>query len=222
MKIGTRSFQEPNSIGYFKPLKQVNQPQAQAVANYMTPFARLFSAQSLLGIRGMSKEQRTQTFSQTLLQTAQVGLSSIPMVGPWLAFGLRALVGTGEGQRAVKAVGRTVEQGYQAQKSLFRGDVLGAVRAFEGGSSHKQRQATFFGAVTSRIQELQTKGGTLTAQDVAGFKQAIAYGDVKPLGTDVDLTKIDLKVGTNPFAGPAEIRTPEFSQLSVLSRSVLR
>src|SRR2546425_10250667 len=160
MKIGTRSFQEPNSIGYFKPLKQVNQPQAQAVANYMTPFARLFSAQSLLGIRGMSKEQRTQT----LLQTAQVGLSSIPMVGPWLAFGLRALVGTGEGQRAVKAVGRTVEQGYQAQKSLFRGDVLGAVRAFEGGSSHKQRQATFFGAVTSRIQELQTKGGTLTAQ----------------------------------------------------------
>jgi hypothetical protein len=40
----------------------------------------------------------------------------------------------------------------------------------------------------------------LTAPDVAGFKQAIAYGDIHPLGTEgVDLSKLDLAVGTNPF-----------------------
>lgn len=78
--------------------------------------------------------------------------------------------------------------------------LLGLIALLDGPVHCLQHALVFAGSrQTSRIQELETKGRTLTAQDVAGFKQAIAYGDVKPLGTDVDLTKLDLAVGTNPF-----------------------
>jgi len=72
-----------------------------------------------------------------------------------------------------------------------------AIHSLEGGSSHSERCGKFFGAVADRIQQLQ-QGGTLTAQDVAGFRQAIAYGDIHPM-PGIDLSKLDLKVGTNPF-----------------------
>jgi hypothetical protein len=75
--------------------------------------------------------------------------------------------------------------------------ISNAIQGLEGGSSHAERCGKFFGAVADRIQQLQ-QGGTLTAQDVAGFHQAIAYGDGHPL-PGVDLTKLDLKEGTNPF-----------------------
>jgi hypothetical protein len=75
--------------------------------------------------------------------------------------------------------------------------VSNVIQGLEGGSSHAERCGQFFGAVTDRIQQLQ-QGGALTAQDVAGFQQAIAYGDRHPM-PGIDLTKLDLKVGTNPF-----------------------
>src|SRR6516225_2057261 len=75
--------------------------------------------------------------------------------------------------------------------------ISNAIHGLEGGSSHAERCGKFFGAVADRIQQLQ-QGGTLTAQDVAGFHRAIAYGDGHPLA-GIDLTKLDLKEGTNPF-----------------------
>lgn len=75
--------------------------------------------------------------------------------------------------------------------------VSNVIQGLEGGSSHEERCGKFYGAVTDRIQQLQ-QGGTLTAQDVAGFKQAIAYGDTRPM-PGIDLTKLDLKEGSNPF-----------------------
>jgi len=149
MKITAGNLQALENL---QPLAQLNTlPQAPAVPDYTAPLAQLFGARSLLGIRGESAGQQAQTFGQESLQFAQLGLSSIPGVGAWLAAGLGALAGTGEGQRVVNAVGHAEEQVYQAQKSLVQGDVLGAVNAFEGGSSHQQREATFYGAVTSRI-----------------------------------------------------------------------
>jgi hypothetical protein len=194
MKIGSNVFQFPTASRGFGSVAPRNIPESTLLPNGVS------IAKSLSSIRGQSKPQ--QVFGQASLQIMQMMLGSIPVVGTWLAAGLGLLAGTGEGQRVVKAVGKTVDQGYEAQKSLFKGDVSGVVRAFEGGSSHKQRETTFFGAVSARILELQTKGGTLTANDIAGFKQAIAYGDMKPLGTNVDLAKINLAVGTNPFREP--------------------
>ena len=75
--------------------------------------------------------------------------------------------------------------------------ISNVIQGLEGGSSHEERCGKFFGAVTDRIQQLQ-QGGTLTAQDVAGFRQAIAYGDSHPM-PGIDLSKLDLKAGTNPF-----------------------
>src|SRR6516225_5965976 len=75
--------------------------------------------------------------------------------------------------------------------------ISNAIHGLEGGSSHAERCGKFFGAVADRIQQLQ-QGGTLTAQDVAGFHRAIAYGDGHPLA-GIDLTKLDLQEGTNPF-----------------------
>jgi len=75
--------------------------------------------------------------------------------------------------------------------------ISNAIQSLEGGSSHAERCEKFFGAVNDRIQQLQ-QGGTLTPQDVAGFKQAIAYGDTRPM-PGIDLSKLDLKVGKNPF-----------------------
>ena len=218
MKIDPNSFpginpetSQPNSL---KPLEQGhNVPADPGIAN------DLQAAQSLLGLRGQSQEQQAQALAQMSLQAAEVALSSI--FGAPVKFALDALAGTGEGKKIVQAAGQALEQTYQAQKALFQGDVAGAVNAFEGGSSHQQRESTFFAAVTSRIQELQTKGGTLTAQDVAGFKQAIAYGDIHPLGTEaLDLTKLDLAVGTNPF-GPTEVGDTDASAAGLLSRGNL-
>lgn len=182
----------------FKSLTPTNFPGVPAGL----PGGEFQTAQSLFGLRGSSPEQREQVFGQMSLQAAETALSSV--FGVPVKFALDFLAGTGEGKRLINAAGHSIEQGYEAQKALFKGDLGGVVGAFEGGSSHKQRESTFFAAVTQRIQELQTKGGTLTAQDVAGFKQAIAYGDIHPLGTDVlDLSKLELAVGTNPF-GPSE------------------
>ena len=175
------------------------------------------AAESLLGLRGSSPAQREQEFGQLSLQAAETALSSV--FGVPVKFALDFLAGTGEGQRLMKFTGHALEQGYEAQKALFKGDLGGVVGAFEGGSSHEQRESKFFGAVTDRIHELQTKGGTLTAQDVAGFKQAIAYGDIHPLGTDVlDLSKLDLAVGTNPF-GPVD---PGNGAVDFLSQGPIR
>ena len=218
MKIDPNSFPginpEVNQQSNLKPLDQANKSLVDpAAANDLS------AAQSLLGIRGQSPEQQTQAFAQMSLQAAELALSSI--FGMPVKFALDALAGTGEGKRVVQAAGHALEQTYQAQKALFQGDVAGAVNAFEGGSSHQQRESTFFAAVTSRIQQLQTQGGTLTAQDVAGFKQAIAYGDIHPLGTDaLDLSKLDLVVGTNPF-GPTEVGDGDASTANLLSRANL-
>jgi len=218
MKIDPNSFPginpetiQPNNV---KPLDQAqNAPVDPGIASDLS------AAQSLLGLRGQSQQQQAQALGQMSLQAAEVALSSI--FGVPVKFALDALAGTGEGKKIVQAAGQAMEQTYQAQKALFQGDVAGAVNAFEGGSSHQQRESTFFAAVTSRIQELQTKGGTLTAQDVAGFKQAIAYGDIHPLGTGaLDLTKLDLVVGTNPF-GPTDVRDADASAASLLSRGNL-
>ena len=181
------------------------------------PGSEFQDAQSLFGLRGSSPEQREQVFGQMSLQAAETALSSV--FGVPVKFALDFLAGTGEGKRLINTAGHTIEQGYEAQKALFKGDLGGVVGAFEGGSSHKQRESTFFAAVTQRIQQLRTKGGTLTAQDVAGFKQAIAYGDIHPLGTDVlDLSKLDLAVGTNPF-GPTE---PGGGAIDFLSQGPIR
>ena len=183
------------------------------------PSNELGAAESLFEIRGHSPAQREQAFGQLSVQAAEVALSSI--FGAPVKFALDFLAGSGEGKRVLKAVGHAVEQGYEAQKALFKGDVEGVVHAFEGGSSHQERESKFFAAVTDRIHELQTKGGTLTAQDVAGFKQAIAYGDIHPLGTDVlDLSKLDLAVGTNPFALTETGSSGLFSEL--LTKGPLR
>jgi len=218
MKIDPNSFPginpESSQPGNLKPLDPAHNVAADpGIAN------DLQAAQSLLGLRGQSQEQQAQALAQMSLQAAEVALSSI--FGTPVKFALDALAGTGEGKKVVQAAGQALEQTYQAQKALFQGDVAGAVNAFEGGSSHQQRESTFFAAVTSRIQELQTNGGTLTAQDVAGFKQAIAYGDIHPLGTgDLDLTKLDLVVGTNPF-GPTDVGDADASAASLLSRGNL-
>ena len=166
------------------------------------PSNEINAAEQVLGLRGSSPAQREQVFGQMSVQAAETALSSI--FGVPVKFALDFLAGTGEGKRLVKFAGHAIEQGYEAQKALFKGDLGGVVGAFEGGSSHAQRESKFFAAVTDRIHQLQTKGGVLTAQDVAGFKQAIAYGDIHPLGTQgLDLTKLDLALGTNPF-GPTE------------------
>jgi len=181
------------------------------------PANEINTAEQLLGLRGSSPAQREQVFGQMSLQAAETALSSI--FGVPVKFALDFLAGTGEGKRLMKFAGHAIEQGYEAQKALFKGDLGSVVGAFEGGSSHAQREAKFFGAVTDRIHELQIKGGVLTAQDVAGFKQAIAYGDIHPLGTEVlDLSKLDLAVGTNPF-GPAE---PGGGVIDFLSQGPIR
>ena len=218
MKINPHSFQPVDfSTNPQNDLKSVDTHNAA-----LDPLAanELSVAQSLFGIRGQSQDQQRQVFAQMSLQAAEIALSSI--FGMPVKFALEALAGTGEGKRVVQAVGHALEQTYQAQKALFKGDVQGVVHAFEGGSSHQQRESKFFAAVTERIQELQTKGGKLTPQDVAGFKQAIAYGDIHPLGTDVlDLSKLDLAVGTNPF-GPSEVGDEQLSAAKLLSRAALR
>lgn len=199
MKIDPQSL-PPGIVS--DPQSEIKSQFASASTPPIPSSSELNAAESLLELRGHSPAQQQQIFSQLSLQAAEVALSSV--FGVPVKFALDWLAGTGEGQRALKAVGHGIEQGYQAQKALFQGDIQAAIGSFEGGSSHKQRESTFFAAVTQRIQELQTKGGTLTAQDVAGFKQAIAYGDIHPLGTDVlDLSKLDLAVGTNPF-GPTD------------------
>ena len=181
------------------------------------PANEINTAEQLLGLRGSSPAQREQVFGQMSLQAAETALSSI--FGVPVKFALDFLAGTGEGKRLMKFTGHAIEQGYEAQKALFKGDLGGVVGAFEGGSSHAQRESKFFAAVTDRIHELQTKGGTLTANDVAGFKQAIAYGDIHPLGTDVlDLSKLDLAVGTNPF-GPTQ---PGGGAIDFLSQGPIR
>jgi hypothetical protein len=181
------------------------------------PGAEIQSTESLLGLRGASPAQREQVFGQLSLQAAETALGSI--FGVPVKFALDFLAGTGEGKRLMRAAGHAIDQGYEAQKALFKGDLGGVVGAFEGGSSHKQRESKFFAAVTDRIHQLQTNGGVLTAQDVAGFKQAIAYGDIRPLGTRaLDLTKLDLAVGTNPF-GPVN---PDGGAAEFLSKGSIR
>lgn len=181
------------------------------------PSNEINTGEQLLGLRGSSPAQREQVFGQMSLQAAETALSSI--FGVPVKFALDFLAGTGEGKRLMNFAGHAIEQGYEAQKALFKGDLGGVVGAFEGGSSHQQRESKFFAAVTDRIHELQTKGGVLTAQDVAGFKQAIAYGDIHPAGTEgLDLSKLDLAVGTNPF-GPAN---PESGGAEFLSQGPIR
>lgn len=201
MKIDPHSLPpseiQPDLQSELKSIQGENIPIAPVASNELT------AAESLFEIRGHSPVEREQILGQLSVQAAEVALSSLFAVP--VKFALDALAGTGEGKRALTAVGHALEQTYQAQEALFKGDVEGVVHAFEGGSSHKERESKFFAAVTDRIRQLQTKGGTLTAQDVAGFKQAIAYGDIHPLGTDVlDLSKLDLAVGTNPF-GPTGV-----------------
>src|SRR5689334_12042436 len=63
----------------------------------------LSAAQSLFGIRDLTKEQRTQAFAQMSLQAVEMALS--PVSGAPVKFALYALAGTGEGKRVVKFVG---------------------------------------------------------------------------------------------------------------------
>jgi hypothetical protein len=211
MKIDAHSLQtiafQSNLLHNPQTLDTHTNPFQAVGANYS------MAAQSLFGLRGQSQAQRTQTFGQLGLQAAELALSSV--FGAPAKFAVDALARTGEGKRVVKFVGHALDQTYQAQKALFKGDLGGVIGAFEGGSSHKQRCSKFFAAVSDRIHELQTRGGTLTQQDIQGFKQAIAYGDIHPLGDDLDLTKLDLMDGTNPFG-------PEQGDAALLARTPLR
>ena len=170
---------------------------ASAPALLGLPSNEINTAEQCLGCAAVLERGRNRSSGKCRCRR-QSALSSI--FGVPVKFVLNFLEGTGEGKRLVKFAGHAIEQCYEVQKASFRGHLGGVVGAFEGGSSHQQRESKFFAAVTDRIHELQTKGGALTAQDVAGFKQAIADGDIHPLGTEgLDLSKLDLAVGTNPF-----------------------
>ena len=105
----------------------------QSLGSRLNPFETvgaqyLQAANVVFGIRGASKDQRTQVFGQMSLQVAELALSSI--FGAPAKFALDALAGTGEGKRVVKAVGHAVDQTYQAQKALFKGNLKGVIHAF--------------------------------------------------------------------------------------------
>lgn len=144
-----------------------------------------------IGIRGQTDKEQKATFGQAALATAQTGIAvAVPLVGSLVSGVVGLAARTETGQRVVAQTGRTVFQGYEGQKKVLRGDFTGTA------GNERARKGAFYSAIEARAAELKV-GGKLEEKDVSGFKQAIAYGYT--LAGDVDLTKLSLEVGTNPF-----------------------
>jgi hypothetical protein len=150
------------------------------------PLPGVFAANALSsGFTGLNSSQQSQVLGQAALQTVETGLDYVPLVGSALSELLDLGAATKVGQQAVYAVGTALENTYQA--------FLGGAG---GGSSHAQREAEFFAAVQQRVTQLQS-GGVLTANDVSGFNQAVAYDDIYVNG--FNLSQMTFTAGTNPF-----------------------
>jgi len=151
--------------------------------------------------RGASEQQQGQILGNATLQTIASGASAIPVVGAGISAALKALAGTGTGAEAVAAVGEGEEKVYEGQKLLLKGDVSAAFNeaaaAFSGGgSTEAQRHQQFFQAIDGLVMKL-SKGGTLTAANVASLKAAESLG--YHLVDGFDLNSLKLTAGTNPF-----------------------
>lgn len=148
-------------------------------------------ASSSSKIAGKSEKEQRAIFGKAALATVQTGISAaVPFVGGVVSTIVGLGAQTHEGQRAVKATGVAISQGYEAQKNFFTSGRLSL------GSTQRERKSSFFSSVDSRVAELQ-QGGKLDEKDVSGLRQALAYGYTFSGG--VDLSKIELKAGTNPF-----------------------